>query len=277
VEEGGYGAVAAARRPAGSALGRFARCCAVLAVAAFAVAALAGASGDTEPAGLAATWGYAGTGAHTLAMLRQRDIGSLLNQAHQLQLEATEATGATTKGSEAAADAGEEAASSPASLAESAEPTEADEDPSLVAMGVKDVPVPKLEPRALTHGVTPDKISLYPGEPDPDENGSQGDLDIMHDEEQDEMEAPPPGYQGQISMNVCATHSPATTPRTLVLAFGTYAVVVRAYRPGMPCPLTCHTPPVSLTRVLTLVHLRDSLTGKRSRFCTARVGNLGCQ
>ena len=206
LEEGGYGAVASARRPAGSALGRFSRCCAVLAVAAFAVAALAGASGDTEPAGLAATWGYAGTSTHTMAMLRQRDISSLLDQAHRLQLEAA---GATT---EAAAAAGEEAASSPASVAQSAEPTEADLDPSLVAMGVKDVPVPKLEPRALHSGVKPDEIALYPGESDPDENGSQGDLDIQHDVEQDEMEPPPPGYQGMITMNVC-TAPPPTNPQ----------------------------------------------------------------
>jgi hypothetical protein len=276
VEEGGYGAVAAARRPAGSAIGRFARCCAVLAVAALAVAALAGASGDTKPAGLAATWGYAGTGAHTLVMLRQRDIGSLLDHAHQLELEATEATVATTEGSEAAAAAGEEAASSPASVAESAEPTEADEDPSLVAMGVKDVPVPTLEPRALVNGVEPGAIALYPGEPDPDANGSQADLDIMHDIEQDEMERPPPGYQGMISMNVCATHSPQQPCAHWCSPFGTHAVV-RAYRPGMPCPLTCHPLPVSLAHVLTLVHLRGSLTVKRSRFCTARVGSLGCQ
>ena len=276
VEEGGYGAVAAARRPAGSAIGRFARCCAVLAVAALAVAALAGASGDTKPAGLAATWGYAGTGAHTLVMLRQRDIGSLLDHAHQLELEATEATVATTKGSEADAAAGEEAASSPASVAESAEPTEADEDPSLVAMGVKDVPVPTLEPRALVNGVEPGAIALYPGEPDPDANGSQADLDIMHDIEQDEMERPPPGYQGMISMNVCATHSPQQPCAHWCSPFGTHAVV-RAYRPGMPCPLTCHPLPVSLAHVLTLVHLRGSLTVKRSRFCTARVGSLGCQ
>lgn len=208
VEEGGYGAVSAAQRPAGSALGRFVRCCAVLAVATFAFAALSGAYRDTEPAGLAATWGYAGTGAHTLAMLRQRDIGSLLDHAHQLQLEAA----ATTEDQlQLMAAATTEAASSPASVAESAEPSEADSDPGLKAMGVEDVPIPKLQPRALHNGVEPDQIALYPDEVDADANGEQADLDIIHDEEQDEMDDPPPGYQGMISMNVCATHSPAET------------------------------------------------------------------
>jgi hypothetical protein len=164
--EEGYGAVSAARRPAGSALGRVARCCAVVAAAAVAVAAVASAAGGAAVrADLAATRGYAGTDARARAMLRQSAVG---NRMSQLQLE---------EGVEAVAppdDAG----------------SDGDETKDKVARG------------------NPTSVQLYPGEPDPDENGSAADWDIIHDEEQDEMFDPPDGYQGAYQIKVRACRLP---------------------------------------------------------------------
>ena len=57
----------------------------------------------------------------------------------------------------------------------------------------------------------PQSVQLYPGEPDPDENGSDADWEIIRDEEQDEMFDPPDGYQGAFLIKVVHAVCPSGT------------------------------------------------------------------
>jgi hypothetical protein len=50
--------------------------------------------------------------------------------------------------------------------------------------------------------------ALYPGEVDAD-GAIKADRSIMEDEQEDEMETPPPGYQGQITLKVRISSVPA--------------------------------------------------------------------